>query len=293
MLLSQRIVTGFEQMNTEQPYTVCRSKIDPVIPDALNAVGRNGFPRVREMLASMQAESNAPRGVTCCASSVDCTACPIRPLAVCGAVPLEHLPRIAAIAQSRRLDPGSMLVHEGDPANNVFSIIEGTVKLYKLLPDGRRQVTGFLIPGDFIGCVFGISYAFSAETVSSSRLCSFKRRQFLEMLDTYPQLEHRLLKRACSELNAAQYQMLLLGRKTAVERLASFLAQMVKRYGLADGTPVPLPMARTDIADFLGLTVETISRTFTRLRREGILELPASHSVTIVRPDLLEEAAGD
>jgi CRP/FNR family transcriptional regulator len=229
----------------------------------------------------------------CCGGRVDCAGCDIRPLALCGALEPSQIYAMSSIAHPRKIDTGKQLMQEGDPADDVFTLTEGMLKVYKLMPDGRRQITGFMIPGDFIGLAYGSSYVYSAEAVVPSTACRFQRTRLLERMTEFPELEHRLLSLASNELAAAQAQMLLLGRKSARERLASFIHGLAQRRGVGDGEVMPLPMGRNDIADFLGLTIETVSRIFTAMRKERLITLPDKHSVMIESLDALREAAGD
>ena len=122
-----------------------------------------------------------------------------------------------------------MLFHEGDAADFVYNVTRGVMKLYKLLPDGRRQITGFLLPGDFLGLAGKDGYSYSAETVDAVELCRFPRRKLNELFEAFPQLERRMLKLATDELIAAQDQMVLLGRRTAAEKVAIFLLRLSER----------------------------------------------------------------
>ena len=149
-----------------------------------------------------------------------------------------------------------------------------------------------MVPGDFLGLAFGRLYLYSAEAVTPVTLCSFRRAQFLDFLDECPALEKEVLLRTSTELAAAQEQMLLLGRKSATERVASFILSMARRRRLDDGAPVELPMSRVDIADYLGLTVETVSRTISTLRRRALIELRDKHLVAIRQPAHLRQVAG-
>ena len=229
----------------------------------------------------------------CCGARVDCAGCEARPLALCGALEPADVLVMGAIAHPRKLAAGKQLIQEGDPADDVFTLTDGMLKLYKLMPDGRRQITGFMIPGDFIGLAYGQSYVYSAEAVTASTACRFRRSTLLDKMAEYPELEHRLLSLASNELAAAQAQMLLLGRKSARERLASFLLGLALRRGVGEGEVMSLPMSRSDIADFLGLTIETVSRAFTAMRKERLISLPDKHSVTIDDHEALRDAAGD
>lgn len=216
----------------------------------------------------------------------------MRPLTVCGSVTMDQSPCLAAIARAAQLDAGESLFYEDDPAAEVFTVISGMLKLSKLLPDGRRQITGFLTPGDYLGLAFAERYVYSAEAVTPVRICRFPRPAFLGLLEQFPALEKALLGRAATELAAAQQQMLLLRRKTARERVASFLLQLAERQGADEGTVVDLPMTRTDIADFLGLTIETVSRNVASLRKAGLIALPDLHHLRIVHRNRLGAESG-
>jgi CRP/FNR family transcriptional regulator, anaerobic regulatory protein len=202
------------------------------------------------------------------------------------------LDRLNAIVSVTHLAPQQALFLEGDRADNIFNVTAGTMRLSKMMPDGRRQVTGFLIPGDFLGVAFNAIYAYTAEAITLANLCRFPRLKLEGLLDDFPALERRLLGIASNELVAAQDQMLLLGRKSAQEKIASFIV-MLSRRAVRHGrpaNPIDLPMTRVDIADYLGLTMETVSRTFTQLRKDGIIALPRGQ-VELVNMDRLEELA--
>ena len=223
-----------------------------------------------------------------------CASCEARPLSVCNAIPDADLARLATIAAVANVPAGQCFIDEGEPARCFFNVTAGTAKLFKLLPDGRRQITGFVGPGHFLGLAVSDTYAFSAEAIESVRFCRFQRDKLRALLDDFPEMEKRLLEVAANELVAAQEQMLLLGRKTARERLASFLLAW-SRQGMPPGHSCQrfsLPMTRHDIADYLGLTVETVSRTLTRLRTEGLIEIASQTEVLICRPAALEGVAG-
>jgi CRP/FNR family transcriptional regulator len=223
-----------------------------------------------------------------------CEACTVRHLSICDALDARELGRLNAIVTQNRLAPHQLIFNEGDPAAHLFNVIEGAVKIYKLLADGRRQITGFLFPGDFLGIAMHDRYTYSAEAITAVRLCRFPRGKFETLLQEFPKLENRLLQTASNELAAAQDQMVLLGRKSATERLATFLATLAARarQRRQPDRVLTLPMSRADIGDYLGLTIETISRTFTRLRKSGVIALPDKSRVEIVRLDELEDLAG-
>ena len=223
-----------------------------------------------------------------------CATCEARALSVCNAIPDTDLARLSAIAAVTEVASGQGFIDEGEPAGCFFNLTAGTAKLFKLLPDGRRQVTGFVGPGQFLGLAVSDTYAFSAEAIQRVRFCRFQRAALRTLLDDFPLMEKRLLEVASNELVAAQEQMLLLGRKTARERLASFLLAQ-SRQGMPCGHSrqrFRLPMTRVDIADYLGLTIETVSRTLTRLHAEGLIDIVAQSGLVITDPSELENVAG-
>jgi CRP/FNR family transcriptional regulator len=183
---------------------------------------------------------------------------------------------------------GRSFITEGDPAEHFFNVTAGNAKLFKLLPDGRRQITGFAGMGDFLGLAVSATYAFGAEALEPMKVCRFSRGKLRALLDDFPAMEKRLLEVASNELVAAQEQMLLLGRKNARERLASFLiARAAMPSNCLAREPqmavvIRLPMTRSDIADYLGLTIETVSRTLTRFKSEGLIDIPALGDIAIL-----------
>jgi CRP/FNR family transcriptional regulator len=223
-----------------------------------------------------------------------CSSCVARPFSVCNAIGDADLARLAAVAMVTEAPAGRMFIREGEPADCFFNVTAGSAKLFKLLPDGRRQITGFVGIGHFLGLAVSDTYAFSAEAMEPVRYCRFSRGRLRALLDGFPLMEKRLLEVAATELVAAQEQMLLLGRKTARERLASFLL-LQSSQGLPCGSSrsrFALPMSRGDIADYLGLTIETVSRTLTRLRGEGLIELLSPSEPAVLDPHGLGRLAG-
>ncbi|MGD1879981.1 MAG: cyclic nucleotide-binding domain-containing protein [Kiloniellaceae bacterium] len=223
-----------------------------------------------------------------------CAACAVRGMPICAPLDNQELAQVSAIMTSVELTAGEPLFDEGEAAGNVYNVTSGTLKVYKLLPDGRRQVTGFLFAGDFLGLAKQETYAFSAEAVTSCLLCRFPRAKLEDLMQRLPKIEQRLLNIASNELVAAQEQMLLLGRKTAREKIASFLLMLAKRAKQRgqEEDPVAVPMSRTDIGDYLGLTTETVSRTFTQLKQDGTIQLLPNHQVKLAAREALEDIAG-
>ena len=222
-----------------------------------------------------------------------CDTCGARAFSVCGSLEPDDLAGLDAIAERMTLQAGDALVREGDAALDVFNVTSGSVRVYKLLPDGRRQITGFLFAGDFIGMASGEVYGFSAEAIEATTLCRFRRNEYRALIRQSPALEGALLDRATHELAAAQNQMLLLGRKTARERLASFLSDLPDRDPLrpSDDGVVHLPMTRSEIADYLGLTIETVSRELTKLKTAGVVTPLSLHALRVDRPEQLRDIA--
>jgi CRP/FNR family transcriptional regulator len=201
------------------------------------------------------------------------THCVVRPLAICGELsPADH-EEFERLAQHVRYGPKEALFSEDEVADSVYSLVEGIARLYKLLPDGRRQIIGFALPGDFLGMAPGNRYSFSADSISGVTVCKFFRGPFLRFIENRPQMLLRMNEFATRELSLAQDQMLLLGRRSAEEKVAAFLVGWRDRLARLEGVTktVSLPMGRQDIADFLGLTIETVSRTFTKLEREKLI----------------------
>ncbi len=222
-----------------------------------------------------------------------CAQCGARSRSVCNAIPDNELGRLDQASTTHSAAPGTNFVTEGDPAGAFFNITAGTAKLYKLLPDGRRQITGFAGVGHFLGLAVSDTYAFSAEAIGSVHYCRFSRPKLRALLDDFPAMEKRLLQLASNELVAAQEQMLLLGRKTARERVASFLLAQ-SRLGIGCQLPrirFVLPMSRADVADYLGLTIETVSRTLTKLRSDGWIDIPAQTDIVIRNRAAMEQIA--
>jgi len=228
-----------------------------------------------------------PKAEAFLGSQNSCAACEIRELSVCSALSEEELARLRAIISSRNVEPGATVISEGETATDLFNVIRGAVKLYKLLLDGRRQITGFLFPGDFLGIALNDTYAYSAEAIQQLRLCRFPRKKLESLLCELPRLERRLLGETANELAAAQDQMVLLGRKTAKERVASFLVALSRRAAKRGQpvSPLPIPMSRTDIADYLGLTTETVSRTLTQLRRAKLIDIARRDRIELLDMD--------
>ena len=222
-----------------------------------------------------------------------CEHCDVRHRSVCNAIEVDDLGRLAASAVTRQVGKGQIFIEEGGKATDFFNITRGTAKLYKMLPDGRQQITGFAGIGHFLGLAVSETYAFSAEAIEPLELCRFSRPRLRSLLDDFPLLEKKLLETACNELVAAQEQMLLLDRKTARERVASFLMARLHDQSLCGGPTdrIFLPMTRAEIADYIGLTIETVSRTVSRFKSDKRIDTPARDEIRVIDRHWLEDVA--
>lgn len=222
-----------------------------------------------------------------------CSACQIREHAVCGALTLPELAKFGGAMKNISLNAGDHLVDEGETEHHVFSVTAGCLKSYKLLPDGRRQIVGFVFPGDFLGLAKADQYPSSVEAVTAASLCRMERRELIKMSESIPNLDRRLHDMASEALAEVQGQLVLLGRKTAQERVATFLLMLSRRAverGMS-ANPVDVPMSRDDIGDFLGLTTETVSRTFSRLRKDSLIGGDKDRKIRILDEEGLSDIA--
>jgi len=194
----------------------------------------------------------------------------------------DALEQIGARSMVRR---GATLFHEGDPADGIYKVVTGAIRTSRLMPDGRRYVSDFLFPGDFIGLSDGRYRTSSAEALCDTVVIRCARSVFESIVENDPRFGRYLLSVLRGGLAGAQDRMLLLGRRTAIERVASFLLAMAAR---ASSERIDLPMTRTDIADYLGLTIETVSRSLTQLKTQRVIQIPAPSQVVILRRDALE-----
>jgi CRP/FNR family transcriptional regulator, anaerobic regulatory protein len=229
----------------------------------------------------------------------DCSTCLVRNRAICAALDNQEIGSLNAIGRTRTLRAGQPLIWEGDDALMVANVIEGVLKLSTGTGDGREQIVGIVYPSDFIGRPFGATAPHSVTALTDARVCTFNRSDFDRFAREHPSLEHKLLERTLTELDRARHWMLLLGRKTAPEKIASFLLEMSQRLA-GEGCSVPLgptthfvlPFGRQQIADILGTTIETVSRQLTRLERDGVIALPSRREIEIRDRGRLEMLAG-
>ncbi len=192
-----------------------------------------------------------------------------------------------------QLSDGHSLFHDGDEADFIYEILEGVVRTSKLLCDGRRQVLSFGYPGDIVGLSHDRLYHSDCEAVCDVKLRVHHKNAFNASFGKEPEFGSLLLRFAAAEMKNMQEHFIMLGRKSATEKVASFLVTLLDRVGEDREcmTCFSLPMSRSDIADFLGLTIETVSRTLTKLRLEGVIHLPNKQRVCVNKPNRLRELA--
>ncbi len=195
-----------------------------------------------------------------------------------------ELEGLVGIGITSQAIPGQTIVLEGDPCSHCFRVLTGAVRLYKATIDGRRQVIDFLITGECFG-LLGAHYTYSVDAITHTTLIKTSRATLLAAVREQPGLAERLIERAAHELARAHEQMLLLGRKSASERVAHLLVELARRIGADEARPAfRLPISRQEMADHLGLTIETVSRTMTRLKEEGLIALPTPQNVVLLHP---------
>ncbi len=222
-----------------------------------------------------------------------CVFCEARHKGVCGALTTRQLLELARHITRRKHASGAVLLREADPVDHHANIMKGVAKLSKVLADGRQQIVGLQFAPDFLGRPLTEENAMTVEAASDVEVCAFPKSTLDRLISENPNLEHRLLAQTLKELDEAREWMVTLGRKTAAEKVASFLLLIAAHIDpeVDETASFLLPLSRADIADFLGLTPETVSRQMTRLSREGIIAIDNRRTITIPdRERLLEEA---
>jgi len=200
------------------------------------------------------------------------------------------LSRLRAAPALVMLDAQQELFAQDDPVRHCYEVVSGCLRTVRLMEDGRRLVGGFLMAGSLLGFEARALHDFAAQAVCPTTLRSFSHTEVATMAASDPGFGQFLWHHASDALRQEHEHMLLLGRKTAMERVASFLRDMAARAGSNEGGQVPLPMCRADIADHLGLTVETVSRTMTQLRRARVIDILPARIVIQNRTALADAA---
>lgn len=228
-----------------------------------------------------------------------CGDCPIRYRAVCSRCDADELLALENIKYYRSFQAGQTVMWSGDQMDFVASVVMGVAILTQTMEDGRRQMVGLLLPSDFVGRPGRTIAPYDVTATTDLVMCCFRRKPFEELMTRTPHLAHRLLEMTLDELDAAREWMLLLGRKTAREKIASLLAILARRHSVLQETPhkgairFDLPLTREEMADYLGLTLETVSRQINALKRDGVVDLLDRRSIRVPDYQRLVAESGD
>jgi CRP/FNR family transcriptional regulator, anaerobic regulatory protein len=230
---------------------------------------------------------------------VQCSDCPIRHRAVCARCETDELQALEEIKYYRSFRAGQTILWSGERMEFVGSVVSGIATLTQTMEDGRRQMVGLLLPSDFVGRPGRGAASYDVTATTDVVMCCFRRKPFEDLMAVTPHIAQRLLEMTLDELDAAREWMLLLGRKTAREKIASLIAIIARREAALNDRnarlplAVDLPLTREEMADYLGLTIETVSRQISGLRKDGVIILDGNRHVRIPDFDRLLEEAGD
>lgn len=227
-----------------------------------------------------------------------CRSCEARHRGVCGALNPDQLVSLAKFSSRKKTDRGTELIGAAEQIDRYSNILSGVVKLTKTLSDGRQQIVALQFAPDFLGRPFSHASPLNAEAATAVSLCSFPKHAIEQMMREAPELEHRLYQQALKELDEARDWMVALGRKTAREKVASFILMIARNIdpdnaACGSSSQFDLPLTRSEIADFLGLTLETVSRQLSQLRSANIIQIENNRQIMVPDPDRLRECAGD
>ncbi len=224
-----------------------------------------------------------------------CLDCTVRDTALCGGVGTNDLATLSEIGRRRSLGAGQVLTWAGDANLLCANVVAGILKVTASTANGREQIVGLLFAGDFVGQPFAEESTVTVTALAESDLCIYPRERFERVLGEVPGLEHALLRRTMASLNDARERMLTLGQRSAQERIAGFLLDLIDRTaptGAIDPISIDVPVSRGDMADLLGLTIETVSRQLTRLKALGAVALPrAGRTILVPERAILEALA--
>jgi CRP/FNR family transcriptional regulator len=227
-----------------------------------------------------------------------CVSCEARHRGICGALNPDQLVTLSRSTKRYKAETGEELMSDTENVERFSNVLSGVVKLTKTLSDGRQQIVGLQFAPDFLGRPFQAESTLTAEAATNVELCSFPRQALERMMKEQPDLEHRLLEQKLRELDQARDWMVALGRKTAAEKIASFLLMIARNIDPAAGPELraaafDLPLSRAEIADFLGLTIETVSRQLTRLRGNNVIRIDNNRHIVVDDLARLEVRSGD
>lgn len=223
-----------------------------------------------------------------------CDRCTVRDRAICADLSAQDRDALNLIGRRVSVQAGQTVMWEGDDSMVVANVIDGTLKLSTSTGDGREQIVGVVYAADFIGRPFGALTPHSVTALTDARLCLFPRRSFDGFALAHGELQHRLLQRTLDDLDRTRAWMLLLGRKNARQKVATFLVDMDRRLPADGAGAIDLPLSRQQIADILGLTIETVSRQMSDLKRLNLIALIGRRGVRLFDlPALRALAEGD
>ena len=210
-----------------------------------------------------------------------CTSCKVRPYSFCRCLKEEDLRHFAGISSEKKFSNKQVIFLQSDEGKRLYNITEGNVKIYQLLQDGRVQIIGFLYPGDFFGSYKKGKYNYSANAIGDVAVCEFKEDVLNNHMDENPELSRELLNMTTNELILAQDRVKVLGKLTATERVANFISNISKQRARIkwQDNPISLPMSRQDIADYLGLTIATVSREITNLKISSTIKMISTNQI--------------
>jgi CRP/FNR family transcriptional regulator, nitrogen fixation regulation protein len=217
-------------------------------------------------------------------SNTECVGTPEAAAAPCSLKPLEHL------ATTVRCTRGQEICGQGRPAESWYRVLSGAARRYVIRLDGRRQIVDLLLPGDCFGFSTGDEYDFAVEAVTDdTAVASYPRRRVEALVDSDPALAREIRQATFEALSRLQSQLLIMGRITALEKVGSFILEMEQRMRGGRGDSVALPISRYDIADYLAVSVETVSRSLTDLKHRGVIRLSGTRTVEIMDRGALED----
>ena len=207
-------------------------------------------------------------------SDLLCAECQVRFRGICSSLNLNQLNEIASITKHVHYKKGNQIISLNEEADKIYNIVNGSIRQYKILPDGRRQIVGFLFAGDFLGIPYEKNFSFYADAIEESCLCVFSRNDFEMFLKKFPSFKSQVLKKISLKLSNSFEHNLLLGKKDAKEKLATFLILISKIQEIREKTNshFNIPMTRDDISDYLGLRTETTSRIFSTFTKDGLIQ---------------------
>jgi CRP/FNR family transcriptional regulator, anaerobic regulatory protein len=224
-------------------------------------------------------------------SELPCLECPARTTTLCSGLDADDIHRLYELATETRHGPGAIVVSEESPADFVLNLRAGHALVSRLSEDGKRQILAFMFPGDFFGLTSEDNYHYSVTALSDIRMCRFERSRVEGLMLEYPQMERKFRFLLTRLLDSANELIFSLGRKTALQKVASFvwyISYRNRKLG-QPGSRIQLPMHRADIADFMGITIETVSRSLTHLKKLGLIRLPQTDIIEILDPGALRQ----